>query len=59
MEQAISKNFACPSHPKNARGREGFADDAKPGIASFRLLSLLGKKSQNGSSKYSLKLVAE
>jgi hypothetical protein len=31
----------------------------KPRISSLRLLSLLGKKSQNGNSKYSLKVAAK
>ncbi len=61
MEKSIGESFASTSHPKNGRGRrrEGFGDDAKPGNAILRLFSLLGKKSQNGSSKYSLKVVAE
>jgi hypothetical protein len=49
----------APPIRKTAEDENDSEMTLNPGIASLRMLFLLGKKSQNGSSKYSLKLVAK
>ena len=62
MNGGATKYGACTEALESEDDHEDEDDlgmTLNPGIASLRLLSLLGKNSQNGSSKYSLKLVAK